>query len=93
MVKNKVAPPFREAEFDILDGVGVNAPGEVVDLASAAGLFEKACAFYSFRGERIGQGRDKASAYIAERPEVAEERSGGSCWRHARRRTPPSARR
>ena len=73
VVKNKVAPPFREAEFDILYGVGVNAPGEVVDLASAAGLFEKACAFYSFRGERIGQGRDKASAHIAEHPEIAEE--------------------
>jgi len=73
VVKNKVAPPFREAEFDILYGVGVNAPGEVVDLASAAGLFEKAGAFYSFRGERIGQGRDKASAYVAEHPEIAEE--------------------
>jgi recombination protein RecA len=73
VVKNKVAPPFREAEFDILYGVGVNAPGEVVDLASAAGLFEKAGAFYSFRGERIGQGRDKASDYVAEHPEIAEE--------------------
>ncbi|HTB57434.1 MAG TPA: recombinase RecA [Polyangia bacterium] len=73
VVKNKVAPPFREAEFDILYGIGVNGPGEIVDLASAAGLFEKAGAFYSFRGERIGQGRDKASAYIAEHPEIAEE--------------------
>jgi len=73
VVKNKVAPPFREAEFDILYGVGVNAPGEIVDLATAANLFEKAGAFYSFRGERIAQGRDKACAYVAEHPELAEE--------------------
>ncbi len=73
VVKNKVAPPFREAEFDILYGVGVNAPGEIVDLASAANLFEKSGAFYSFRGERIGQGRDKACAYVAEHPEIAVE--------------------
>ena len=73
VVKNKVAPPFREAEFDILYGAGVNVPGEIVDLASAAGVFEKSGAFYSFRGERIGQGRDKACAYVAEHPEVATE--------------------
>jgi recombination protein RecA len=73
VVKNKVAPPFREAEFDILYGVGVNAPGEIVDLASAANLFEKSGAFYSFRGERIAQGRDKACAYVAEHPEIATE--------------------
>ncbi len=73
VVKNKVAPPFREAEFDILYGVGVNAPGEIVDLASNAGLFEKAGAFYSFKGERIAQGRDKACAYIAEHPEIGQE--------------------
>ncbi|MFL5307214.1 MAG: recombinase RecA [Polyangia bacterium] len=73
VVKNKVAPPFREAEFDILYGVGVNVPGEIVDLASAAGVFEKSGAFYSFRGERIAQGRDKACAYVAEHPEVGAE--------------------
>jgi len=73
VVKNKVAPPFREAEFDILYGVGVNAPGEIIDLGTAANLFEKAGAFYSFRGERIAQGRDKACAYVAEHPELAEE--------------------
>jgi len=50
VVKNKVAPAFRDSDFDILHGVGVNAPGEVVDLASATGLFEKAGAFYLFRG-------------------------------------------
>jgi recombination protein RecA len=73
VVKNKVAPPFREAEFDILYGVGVNVPGEIVDLASAAGLFEKSGAFYSYKGERIAQGREKACLYVAEHPEIAQE--------------------
>jgi recombination protein RecA len=73
VVKNKVAPPFREAEFEILYGVGVNAPGEIVDLASNAGLFEKSGAFYSYKGERIAQGREKACAYVAEHPDVAQE--------------------
>ena len=73
VVKNKVAPPFREAEFDVLYGVGVNVPGEIVDHASAAGLFDKSGSFYSFKGERIAQGRDKAVAYVAEHPEIAQE--------------------
>jgi recombination protein RecA len=73
VVKNKVAPPFREAEFDILYGVGVNVPGEIVDLASNAGLFEKSGSFYAFKGERIAQGRDKACAYLVEHPQVIEE--------------------
>jgi len=73
VVKNKVAPPFREAEFDILYGSGVNWPGEIVDLASAAGLIDKSGAFYSWKGERIAQGREKACAFVAEHPEIAEE--------------------
>jgi recombination protein RecA len=73
VVKNKVAPPFRETEFDILYGMGVNVPGEIVDHATAAGLFEKSGSFYSFKGERIAQGRDKACAYVAEHPDVAQE--------------------
>jgi recombination protein RecA len=73
VVKNKVAPPFREAEFDVLYGMGVNVPGEIVDHATTAGLFEKSGSFYSFKGERIAQGRDKACAYVAEHPEVAQE--------------------
>jgi recombination protein RecA len=73
VVKNKVAPPFREAEFEILYGVGINVPGEIVDLASTTGLFEKSGAFYSYKGERIAQGREKACAYVAEHPEVAQE--------------------
>jgi recombination protein RecA len=73
VVKNKVAPPFREAEFEIMYGAGVNWPGEVVDLGSEAGLIEKSGAFYSWKGERIGQGRDKACAWVAEHPHMAEE--------------------
>ena len=73
VVKNKVAPPFREAEFEIMYGAGVNWPGEVVDLGAEAGLIEKAGAFYSWKGERIGQGRDKACAWVAEHPDMAEE--------------------
>jgi recombination protein RecA len=73
VVKNKVAPPFREAEFEIMYGAGVNWPGEIVDLGSDAGLIEKSGAFYSWKGERMGQGRDKACAYIAEHQEIADE--------------------
>jgi recombination protein RecA len=73
VVKNKVAPPFREAEFEILYGIGVYVPGEIVDLASTSGLFEKSGSFYSFKGEKIAQGREKACAYVAEHPEVAQE--------------------
>ncbi|HXI59214.1 MAG TPA: recombinase RecA [Polyangia bacterium] len=73
VVKNKVAPPFREAEFEIIYGAGVNWAGEVVDLASEAGLIEKSGAFYSWKGERIAQGREKACAFINEHPDIAEE--------------------
>jgi recombination protein RecA len=73
VVKNKVAPPFREAEFEILYGAGVNWPGEVVDLGAESNLLEKSGAFYSWKGERFAQGREKACAYIAEHPEIAEE--------------------
>jgi recombination protein RecA len=73
VVKNKVAPPFREAEFEIMYGAGVNWAGEIVDLASDCGLLEKSGSFYSWKGERIAQGRDKASAYNSEHPEIAHE--------------------
>jgi len=73
VVKNKVAPPFREAEFEIMYGTGVNWAGEIVDLASDHGLLEKSGAFYSWKGERIAQGREKACAFISEHPEIAEE--------------------
>jgi recombination protein RecA len=73
VVKNKVAPPFRECEFEILYGTGICSVGEIVDLASEAGLLEKSGAYYSWQGERIAQGRDKACQYMAERPALVDE--------------------
>jgi recombination protein RecA len=73
VVKNKVAPPFRECEFEILYGSGVNTSGELIDLGSEAGLIEKSGAYYSWRGERIGQGRDNAARYLQENPAIADE--------------------
>jgi recombination protein RecA len=73
VVKNKVAPPFREAEFEIIYGLGVNWAGELVDLASEAGVMEKSGSFYSWKGERVGQGREAACKWLVENPNVAEE--------------------
>jgi recombination protein RecA len=73
VVKNKVAPPFREAEFEIMYGTGVNWAGEIIDLASDAGVMEKSGAYYSWKGERIAQGRDNACKWMTENPKVAEE--------------------
>jgi recombination protein RecA len=73
VVKNKVAPPFRECEFEILYGTGICSVGEIVDLASEAGLLEKSGAYYSWQGERIAQGRDKACQYMAEHPALVDE--------------------
>jgi recombination protein RecA len=73
VVKNKCAPPFREAEFEIMYGAGVNWPGEIVDLGSEAGVLEKSGAHYSWKGERIGQGRDTACRFMLENPKAAEE--------------------
>jgi recombination protein RecA len=73
VVKNKMAPPFREAEFEILYGTGVNSAGEIVDLGSEAGVIEKSGAYYSWKGERIAQGREKACQWMQENPKVAQE--------------------
>jgi recombination protein RecA len=70
IVKNKTAPPFRTSEFDIVYGQGISRAGEVVDLASEMNLIEKSGAWYSFGGERIGQGRENAKAFLLEHPEV-----------------------
>jgi recombination protein RecA len=72
VVKNKVAPPFQETEFDLLYGVGINRPGEVLDLGVQAGLVDKAGSHFSLRGERIGQGRERASEWLREHPEAME---------------------
>jgi recombination protein RecA len=71
VVKNKVASPFREAEFDILYGEGISREGDLVDVGAAKNLVEKSGAWYSYRGERIGQGRDYARVFLKEHPEVA----------------------
>jgi recombination protein RecA len=71
VVKNKVAPPFKEAEFDIIYGLGISREGEVVDLGSECGVIEKSGAWYSFEGERIGQGRENTKEYLHDHPEVA----------------------
>jgi recombination protein RecA len=70
VVKNKVAPPFREAEFEILYGQGISRNGELVDIGVLNGLVEKSGSWYSYKGERIGQGRENARTYIKERPEM-----------------------
>ncbi len=72
VVKNKVAPPFRQAEFDILYGEGISREGEIVDLGASAGIVEKSGAWYSYEGNRIGQGKDNARAYLRENPAVAQ---------------------
>ena len=73
VVKNKVAPPFREAIFDILYGEGISRQGEVIDLGVSAKIVDKAGAWYSYNGERIGQGKDNAREFLRENPEIARE--------------------
>src|ERR1700720_1389367 len=73
VVKNKVAPPFREAEFDILYGTGISKEGELVDMASEHNIIEKLGAWYSYGGERIGQGRENARALLKANPKLADE--------------------
>ncbi len=73
VVKNKVAPPFRVVEFDIMYGEGVSKTGELIDLGSAAGVVEKSGAWFSYNGQRIGQGRENAKQFLRENPQVAAE--------------------
>jgi recombination protein RecA len=73
VVKNKVAPPFRQAAFDILYGEGISREGEIVDLGSELSIVEKSGAWYSYNGERIGQGKDNAREFLRTRPEIALE--------------------
>jgi recombination protein RecA len=70
VVKNKMAPPFKQAEFDIIYGEGISRAGDILDLASEMNLVEKSGAWYSCRGERIGQGRENAKAFLKEHPEL-----------------------
>ncbi|MBU1150728.1 MAG: DNA recombination/repair protein RecA, partial [Proteobacteria bacterium] len=70
VVKNKVAPPFRETEFDIIFGEGISKEGDVIDLAADKGIIEKSGAWYSFKGERLGQGRDNTRIFLKENGEI-----------------------
>jgi recombination protein RecA len=70
VVKNKMAPPFKEVEFDILYGQGISREGDLVDLSSDANIVEKSGAWFSFNGERIGQGRENAKQFLVEHPEI-----------------------
>ena len=73
VVKNKMAPPFREVEFDILYGEGISREGDLVDLAAECDVVEKSGAWFGFEGERIGQGRENARLYLREHPDVAKK--------------------
>ena len=73
IVKNKVAPPFREAEFDIIYGEGISKVGNILDIAVSMDIVEKAGAWFSYNGTRIGQGRDNAKKYLQENPEICNE--------------------
>ncbi len=72
VVKNKVAPPFKVVEFDIMYGEGISKTGELIDLGDKAGVVEKSGSWYSYDGQRIGQGRENAKTYLKEHPEVAD---------------------
>ena len=73
IVKNKIAPPFKEAEFDIMFGKGISREGDILDLATGINLVNKSGAWYAYNGDKIGQGRENAKSYLAEHPEVMEE--------------------
>jgi recombination protein RecA len=72
VVKNKVAPPFRQVEFDIMFGEGISKTGELLDLGVTAGVVEKSGSWFSYAGERIGQGRENAKTFLKQHPEVAQ---------------------
>ena len=73
IVKNKIAPPFKEAEFDIMFGKGISKEGDVLDLAASVGIVQKSGAWFAYGGDKIGQGRENAKAYLREHPEIMDE--------------------
>ena len=76
IVKNKVAPPFRKAEFDIMFGEGISHSGEIIDLGADLGIIKKSGSWYSYNDTKLGQGRDAAKQCIMDNPELAEELEG-----------------
>lgn len=73
VIKNKVAAPFKQAEFDILFGIGIDKLGYLIDMATNNGIVEKAGSFYSYKGDKIGQGRDNAKQYLQDNPNITNE--------------------
>jgi recombination protein RecA len=73
VVKNKIAPPFKEAEFDIMFGKGISREGDLIDLAVKEDIVEKSGAWFAYNGNKIGQGRENAKLYLTNNPEVMEE--------------------
>ena len=73
IVKNKVAPPFREAEFDVVYGQGISKEGNILDMAVNLDIIEKAGSWFSYNGERVGQGRENVKKYLKENPDVLSE--------------------
>jgi recombination protein RecA len=76
VVKNKVAPPFREAEFEIMYGAGISRNGEIIDIGVLQGFVEKSGSWYSYNGERIGQGKENARSFLEQHPEIARDIEG-----------------
>jgi recombination protein RecA len=73
IVKNKVAPPFKTIEFDIMYGKGISKKGEIIDLGVEAGIVEKSGTWYSYEGERMGQGRENAKVFLEENPDISNQ--------------------
>ena len=73
VIKNKVAPPFREAEFDVMYGEGISKVGNVLDMAVNLDIIQKAGSWFSYNGERVGQGRENVKKYLKENPDILEE--------------------
>ncbi len=89
VVKNKMAPPFREIEFDILYGQGISHSGDLLDLASECGVVEKSGSWFSFDGDRIGQGRETARTYLEQHPDIMDKIENLVLLKYNVRRNPP----
>jgi recombination protein RecA len=88
VVKNKMAPPFKEVEFDIMYGSGISKEGDLLDLAAQENIVEKSGAWFSFGGERVGQGREQAKQFLKEHPEALQQIEGKLLEKFGVRRGP-----